>query len=204
MNRSTPVAAALTLAALSIAAIWVLSRQQTDDLVTQGELPLAGSGQELLVAKDSVDLPIPEAGFAPAQANATARLEALNRRTPVKLPPPDYAAIYAQWPREKLYERSSQLEEVVNGAVSARFDHLQAHFEQIYANHQYGARVRELGKAFEDVEVEIGRKRDYSARTVELPDGSCVMHVLEFSRAEEPATAQLVAELEWLRAKLRQ
>ena len=203
MKRSILIAVVLVLTALGVGLAWQLSRQEAVAITAELVLPLAGNGPELEAAADTTVIPMPEAGPAVAEHDADQSALAVDQRRPVsRPPPPDYAAIYEGWPSVRLYERSAELKESVKSAISARFDELHARFDQYYANHQYGARVTEVGKAFENVEVEIGPGHHYSARTVEGPDGSFAMNVLDFFASEVPATAQLVAELEWVRAKL--
>ena len=204
MNRSPLIVVLLVLAGFAAGIAWISNPTVGVPPAEEVLGPIAAQAAEIPAAERAVELPIPGARPGESGPNSQELSDAVGPRRQVMPQRQDYAVVYAQWPLGKLYERSTELTAIVERVKSARFEQLQEHFDQLVATRKYGARVTELGKAFDDVPAEIGRKQAYSARTVELPNGEFVMHVLEFCPAQEPATADLVAELDWLRAKLGQ
>jgi hypothetical protein len=204
MKRTKSIAAVLALSGSCVGLAWMASRADRAELAAELDSAPTRAADARAPRDDSVELPIPEADPGLSGNSPALAAEALGRhRTVVPAPKLDFEAVYRDWPSAKLPERIAELEASVELAKAARFDALQAKFDELYAKRQFGARVTELGRAFDGVEWKLGRKQAYSARTVELPNGNFVMHVLEFCPAEDPATAPLVAELDWVRARLQ-
>ncbi|HUR28468.1 MAG TPA: hypothetical protein VM509_09800 [Planctomycetota bacterium] len=191
----------LLVLTLGLAAAWQAVHRDASMAAVELDTPAHGQ-RRTAVLDDALELPSPEAPPASA-AGALAEQGARNRR-PVPPPsPPDYEARYAGWAPMALARRVPELQQLIERAKSARFDQLHARFAELRAANLYGARVTELGKAFEGVPLDLDHARDVSARVARQPDGTFVMHVLEFRRAEEPATANLVGELAWIKARLK-
>jgi hypothetical protein len=199
MNRSASIAGLLAVLALGVAAMaWRSAGHDTRERPVELDLVLADTRRAAPVADDALELPLPESPRAEGAAD-----EPADQRRAVERPrPPDFEAKYASWPRATLVHRAPELEKLIERAKSARFEQLHAHFDELLASNRYGARVTGLDQAFVGVPVDLECPRDVSARTVELSDGTYAMHVLEFSRAEEPATAGLVAELAFVKSRL--
>ncbi|HTF90587.1 MAG TPA: hypothetical protein VK843_19370 [Planctomycetota bacterium] len=204
MKRSITLAIVLVLAGLGLGVLWLLSGGVAAGSSEPVEIPRETQLASPRTANNPVELLFPSAPAFLEDEPTPPKPEVSSQRRPARPPPPpDYAARYRDWPFLKLSERATTLEASLKSAQSARFDALQARFDQLFEAREYGARITEVGRAFEGVEFKLGRQQAYSARTVELPNGSFVMHVLEFCPAEEPATAHLVEELAWLRCKLK-
>ncbi|MEO6708586.1 MAG: hypothetical protein ABI054_00765 [Planctomycetota bacterium] len=204
MKRSILLALVLVLAGVVLGGFWLLGGGVATGASESVELPFETRPASSPTADNPVELLFPSAPALLQDGPSRPKPEGSSQRRAVRPPPPpDYEAKYCDWPLPLLNERAAVLEASLESAQSARFDALHGRFDQLLETCAYGARITEVGKAFEGVEFKLGRKQACSARTVELPNGSFVMHVLEFSPADEPATAHLVAELEWLRARLK-